>query len=863
MPRASVFLGFLVDKMAKLSAEDSWSIASEKIIPQVIEDEMKRAYIDYAMSVIVGRALPDIRDGLKPVHRRVLYSMNQLGLQHTKSFRKCALIVGDVLGKYHPHGDQAVYDSLVRMAQEFSLRYPLVHGHGNFGSIDGDNAAAYRYTEAKLAKIADEILADIDKETVDFVDNFDGTIKEPWVMPSKIPNLLVNGSTGIAVGMATNIPPHNLAEICRGIIRLIDKPESSVQELLQDIKGPDFPTGGIVQGKNGLMHAYMTGRGKIRVVSVLDMEERKGRRILVVKEIPYMINKSQLVEEIADMIRDKRIEGVSDLRDESNKDGIRIVLELKESANPELVKNQLLQNTRCQDTFSIIFLSLVNNEPRILPLKSMLLEFLDFRKDVVRRRTAFDLRKAEDRQHIVEGLLICLTNIDAVVDLLKKAKDSDDAKKGLAKMYGLSEKQCQAVLDMRLARLTSLEQTKLRDEHNTLTQLISDLKDILASEKRIMDIIKQELMTMEKDYGDRRRTTISDVEMDFDDFDPESLIAQEDQFVTLTNQGYIKRLPKDAYKVQRRGGKGVIGSQHDEKDFVEQVFLANTHSFLLLFTNKGKVHWVKVHEIPESTRYAKGKAVVNLVELEKEEKVTSIVPVREFTDGLFLLMSTRQGVIKKTEVSAYSHPRQGGIKAIDLDEGDELITVALTDETKFIILATKNGLAVRFEDKDIRAIGRTARGVRGIRLKDKDVVIGMVVAGEHETLLTITENGYGKKSEVAEYRVVNRGGQGVRNIICSERNGGVVSVKAVSDEDELIIMSKNGIVLRMHSKGMNTIGRNTQGVRVMKLEGEDKVVSCEKIAQETGEKIVQENGEKTASDASDHLPSTTDENNQI
>ncbi|MFH1916318.1 MAG: DNA gyrase subunit A [Nanoarchaeota archaeon] len=1229
----------------------------QKIIPQVIEDEMKRAYLDYAMSVIVGRALPDIRDGLKPVHRRILHSMNLSGFQHNKPFVKCARIVGDVLGKFHPHGDQSVYDALVRMVQQFSLRYPLILGQGNFGSVDGDNAAAYRYcvtgdtlvmtnrgllpirdissgeediditvlnlegkrvnaskffhsgkwgiikiitehgfelkgtanhpvlcwskdaegvpglkwkllgevvegdwtvmsrqglfadsdislkefhpkmrpreikfhlptvmspklafvlgafvaegsfhqnkiifnnkdiafyntvkeyvlslfkgvhlyerelkggvmqfelyhqqivrffinigltnctseskkipfsvnqsgreclraflrslfegdgsvisvkdkrhggkslllsytsksavlirelkiallsfgiasqkpaidkrngcfkffisgwknlkifdreisffsnrkqealshvhsfsprmsktdkipffsdyirnkypsyllqkynmdrhsnlamrtglmqtfanrsdcklarwlltrhhlfsrieikeflpeedvysvrvdnschsfvangfinhnTEAKLSKLSDEILSDIDKETVDFVANFDGSLKEPVVLPSKVPTLLINGSSGIAVGMATNIPPHNVSEVCNAIIALIYNPDIDLPGLMQHISGPDFPTGAIIVGRQGILEAYATGRGKILLSSVMEEEERKAKKQLIIKEIPYQVNKSELVSEIADRIRDKRIEGVSDLRDESDKDGVRIVLELRGNATVEVVKNQILSTTRAQNTFGIIFLSLVNNEPKIMGLKSILTEFVNFRKDVVRRRTIYDLRIAEEKDHIVRGLIICLDHIDAIVNMLKKAKDTESARTQLIEMYALSEKQAKAILEMRLSRLTALEQEKLHEEHKNLLALITELQGILASEQKILDIIKKELQEIADKYGDKRRSRIEDGEMNFE---IEDLIPEEDQVVIRTNQGYVKRMPLETYKVQKRGGKGIIGIMPDENDFIDRIFIANTHSYLLCFTDKGKVHWLKVYKIPEASRYSKGKAIVNLVELDPGERINSIIPVKEFKEGLMLVMVTSRGIIKKTRLMAYSRPRQGGIKAILLDEDDELKAVAVTDETKYVILATKDGNAVKFEDKSIRHVGRNSKGVRGVRIRGADRVVGMVIAGDEDALLTVTEHGYGKKTEVSEYRLTNRGGVGVRNIICSERNGKVVLVMTAGDADELIFMSKNGIAIRVPGGSISTIGRNTQGMRIMRLQKGDCVVSGAKI----------------------------------
>ncbi|MBU0757876.1 MAG: DNA gyrase subunit A, partial [Nanoarchaeota archaeon] len=678
-------------------------------------------------------------------------------------------------------------------------------------------------TEAKLSKISDEILSEIGQDTVDFTENFDGTLKEPQVLPSKIPNLLVNGSSGIAVGMATSIPPHNLSEVCKGVIQLIEQPDTDVVELIKIIKGPDFPTGGIITGTSGFVQAYHSGRGRIRVKSVIDIEERKNKRQIVIKEIPYMVNKSLLVEEIANRIREKRIEGVSDLRDESDKDGVRVILELRGSANVDVVKNQLLKTTRAQDTFSMILLSLVNNEPKILTLKQMLQEFLSFRQQVVRRRTEFELKKAQSRAHIIEGIIICLDNIEDVVELIKKSRSADEAKKGLNTKYDLSEKQCQAVLDMKLQRLTGLEQEKLRQELKDLLERIKELKEILASETKIFEIIKTELQEMISKYGDDRRTSIE--EGDDEDIDIEDLIVEEEQVVTLSNQGYIKRLPDETYRVQRRGGKGKIGAIHDEDDFIEKVFIANTHSYLLCFSDRGKVHWLKVYKIPEASRYGKGKAIVNLVELPKGEKITQVIPVKEFKEGNYLMMATKKGIIKKSALNAYSKPRHGGIRAINLAEDDELIGAVLGDETQYIMLATSDGRAVRFTEKSIRSIGRTGKGVRGIKVRGNDYVVGMVLASEDDKLFTMTENGYGKRTNISEYRLINRGGSGVRNIICSPRNGKVVTVKAVNDTDEIILMSKKGIALRIAAGTISTIGRNTQGMRIMKLGSGDRVVS--------------------------------------
>ncbi|MFH2028220.1 MAG: DNA gyrase subunit A [Nanoarchaeota archaeon] len=805
----------------------------EKIVPRIIEDEMKQSYVDYAMSVIVGRALPDVRDGLKPVHRRILFAMHDMGMYYNKPFKKSARIVGEVLGKYHPHGDSAVYDSLVRMAQPWALRYPLVQGQGNFGSIDGDRQAAMRYTEARMNKLAEEMLKDIDKETVKLVDNFDGSLKEPSVLPSTIPNLLVNGSSGIAVGMATNIPPHNILEVSDGIIAQIDNPDITISELMNHVSGPDFPTGGLICGRNGIINAYSTGRGSVTIRSKTIIEETKERNSIIVNEIPYMVNKSELIKEIANLVKDKKIEGIYDIRDESDKDGMRIVIELKRDSNEEVVLNQLYKHTRMQNNFGINVLALVNNEPKVLNLKQLIQNFIEFRKEIVANRTKFDLKKAEERAHLVDGLIIALDNIDDVVNLIKKSTSVNDASEALINKYGLDKVQAQAILEMRLQKLTSLEQDKLRKEKEELLKLIEELKSILASEHKILEIIKKELIEIKDKYGDDRRTQIIDIETT--DLNMEDLIKPEEMVITITHSGYIKRIPADTYKEQRRGGKGVIATGTKEEDFVEDIFVANTHSYILFFTNKGKVHWLKVYYVPEGSRQARGKAIVNLVNLEKDEKITAYVPVKEFDDKHYIVMLTKRGVIKKTNLNDFSNVRKSGIIAVTLREGDELIKVSLTDGKSQIIIATKRGQALRFEEDKVRDMGRTATGVRGITLREDDEVIGMVVAEDDKTLFTSTENGYGKRTNVNDYRLTNRGGVGVRNIICSERNGNVVSVNSVMGEDDLMFISQNGIIIRITASGISVIGRNTQGVRVMKLSEGDKLVSTAKIVKENGE----------------------------
>ncbi|MBN1646340.1 DNA gyrase subunit A [Candidatus Woesearchaeota archaeon] len=802
---------------------------SKRIVPQVIEDEMKRSYLDYAMSVIIGRALPDARDGLKPVHRRILYAMSDMGMRYNTPFKKSARIVGEVLGKYHPHGDSAVYDTLVRMAQDFSLRYPLILGQGNFGSIDGDNAAAMRYTEAKLSKISDELLKDLEKETVEFIDNFDGTLKEPTILPTVLPNLLVNGSSGIAVGMATNIPPHNLKEVCKATTMLIDSPEMSVKQVAEVINAPDFPTGGIIIGKRGIIEAYATGRGKVKVKSVIEEEEKKGNNYLVVKEIPYMVNKSILIQEIAQAVNDKRIEGIRDLRDESDRQGMRIVIHLKSGANIEVVKNQLLRHTKLQVSLSMIMLALVDNTPKILNIKQILGEFIKHRKEVVIRRSKFDLRKAKERSHILEGLLTALKFIDQVVALLKKSKDVQSARSGLMTGYKLSEAQANAILDMKLQKLTSLEQEKIKEEQNQMLKRIKELEELLASETKIYYVIKQELKELSDKYGDERRTQIQNIE---ENIEVEDLIKEEAMVVTITNSGYVKRNPLDQYRIQRRGGVGVIGATTKEEDFVERLFVANTHDYLLIFTSKGQVHQKKVYELPIGGRTSKGKAIINLIKLEEGETVKSVIPVKEFTEDQYLVIATKKGLVKKTSLSAYKKPRQGGIIGITLNPGDSVVDVVLTDGKQTLFLASAKGNAVKFDEKDARPIGRTSRGVRGISLGGNDQVVGMILAEDDKTVLTITENGFGKRTPFQEYRLINRGGKGVINIKTTERNGRVVSINSVNRSEEIMIMSKSGIIIRTPVKDISEIGRNTQGVRVMRLRSNDKVTGTAKIVNE-------------------------------
>ncbi|MBN2142964.1 DNA gyrase subunit A [Candidatus Woesearchaeota archaeon] len=803
------------------------AVAEQKIISAVIDDEMRSSYLDYAMSVIIGRALPDVKDGFKPVHRRILFAMNDMGIRFNTPFKKCARIVGEVLGKYHPHGDSAVYDSLVRMAQDFSLRYPLIKGQGNFGSIDGDSAAAMRYTEAKLAKIADEMLQDIDKETVPFTDNFDGSLKEPIVLPSKFPNLLVNGSSGIAVGMATNIPPHNLKEVCSAVTRIIDNPDIEIRDLLEVVRGPDFPTGGIICGRNGINETYLYGRGSIEVKARLEDETKKDRERIIIKEIPYQINKSQLIEQIADCVNAKTVEGISDIRDESDRNGMRVVLELKRGANVEVVKNQLFKHTRLHTSFGAIMLALVDNQPKTLNLKQILVQFIDHRRTVVRKRTEFDLKKAEERAHILEGLIVALKHLDPIITLIKKANDPGAAKQKLMASYKLTEIQSQAILDMKLQRLTGLEQQKIRDEHTKLIALIKELEDILADEKKILNIIKQEMAEIIDKYGDERRTEID--ESATEEFNMEDLIKPEETVITVSREGYVKRQSLDIYKTQKRGGRGVIGATTKEEDVMEHLFVANTHDYILVFTDKGKVHWLRGYNIPEATRQSKGRPIINLIRVDSDERVQAVIPVKEFDPKHFLIFATKKGLVKKTSLKEYSNPRQGGIIAIHLMEGDKVVEVVKTNGEEQIFIASKNGQAVKFSEKDARAVGRGSQGVRGIRLGGKDEVIGMIRARGTHTALTVTRNGYGKRSSFDEYRFISRGGKGVRNIICSERNGPVVSIRAVKDYDEIMIVSEKGIIIRVPVKNISVIGRNTQGVRIMKLEPNDKVVAVAKV----------------------------------
>jgi DNA gyrase subunit A len=796
---------------------------NEKIIPIYIEDEVKDSYLNYAMSVIVGRALPDVRDGLKPVHRRILYAMQELSLDHSKPYKKCARIVGEVLGKYHPHGDVAVYDTLVRLAQDFSLRYPLVDGQGNFGSVDGDAAAAMRYTEARLAAISDEMLGDIDKDTVNFGPNFDASLQEPLLLPATLPNLLVNGSSGIAVGMATNIPPHNLNEVADAIIYILDHPDVEIKDLMRYIKGPDFPTGGVICGKAGIKEAYTTGKGKLTVRARATVEHQKsGKDLIVITEIPYQVQKSSLIEAIAALVDEKKIEGISDIRDESDKDGMRIVVELKRDVESQIVLNQLFKHTQLEGTFGIIMLALVENRPRVLNLRQMLDSYIEHRKVIIRRRTQFELDKALKRAHILEGLKIALKYIDRIIKTIKTSKNTEQAKERLMKEFDLSEIQSQAILEMQLQRLTALERDKIDAEYAELLKKIELCKAILASEKKIEAIIKEELEALKKQYGDERRT---DIVGEVEELEVEDLIAEEDVVVTISHGCYIKRLPVSSYRKQKRGGRGVTGAEVKEEDFIEHLFVASTKDYLLIFTDKGQVHWLKVYEIPQASRISKGKAIINLVQMEASAKISSTIPVKEFSEHQYLVMVTKLGQVKKTRLDAYGNPRKAGIIGITLDKGDELIGVELTDGKQELLIATRQGKAIRFSESKVRDMGRQAGGVRAISLVKKDEVIDMVIPQKDSSILTVTELGFAKRTPIKEYRLTSRGGKGIINIKVTSKNGEAVNLKSVNDNDELMVITHNGMFLRCAVKDIRTTGRSAQGVRLIKLQDKDHV-SC-------------------------------------
>jgi DNA gyrase subunit A len=804
----------------------------EKVIPRYLEDEMRESFIDYSMSVIVQRALPDVRDGLKPVHRRILYAMHEVGLAPNRPFKKSATVVGEVLGKYHPHGDMAVYDALVRMVQDFSLRYPLVTGQGNFGSIDGDSAAAYRYTEARLGAIAVELLADIEKDTVDFLANFDDRLREPTVLPAKFPNLLVNGSSGIAVGMATNIPPHNLREVVDATKHLIDNPKATVKDLMKYVKGPDFPTGAIIQGQTGIDEAYKKGRGRIVVRARAVVDERKGGDWLIITEIPFMVNKTRLIEQIAELARERRVEGISDLRDESDRDGMRIVVELKRDANAQIVLNQLYKHTQMQSTFGAIMLALVKGVPKIMNLQEMVEHFVDHRHEIVVRRSQHDLKVAEEREHILVGLKKAVDHIDAIIEIIKKAKDPEQAKARLRKPYTLTDRQAQAILDMRLARLTGLEVEKLKAELKEVRATIKDLKAILASKKRRMTIVKKELDELTKQYGDERRTEIAGEVVDFS---LEDLIAEEEMVVTVSHEGYIKRMPVDTYRRQRRGGRGIAGMGTKEEDWVEHLFTASTHDYILCFTARGRIHWLKVHRVPQTSRTARGRPVVNLIRINKDDRITAMVPVREFVEDRYLLFSTQKGLVKKTSLAAYGNVRSSGINAISVVSGDELIDVRLTNGQQEVVLATRNGKAIRFHESEVREMGRVARGVKGIVLGRGDEVIGLVTVADEAALLVVTEKGMGKRTQIGHYRMQRRGGKGVINVRLGTKTGKVVSIKEVSDDDELVLVTRKGIVNRQRVKEIRETGRNAQGVRLVNLDAGDRLVDVTRVVSEKEE----------------------------
>ena len=803
----------------------------DNTLPRDIVDEMRESYLNYSMSVIVSRALPDVRDGLKPVHRRILFGMSELGSSWNRPYKKSARIVGDVLGKYHPHGDSSVYDALVRMAQAFSMRYELVDGQGNFGSIDGDNAAAMRYTESRMTKISSEMLKDLEKDTVDWGLNFDETMKEPTVLPSAVPTLLVNGSEGIAVGMATKIPPHNLTEITNGLIALIENKDISTEEIMTHIKGPDFPTAGLILGMDGLKSAYETGRGKIKMRARAHIETNKnGKNSIVITEVAYQTNKANLVEKIADLVRDKKVVGITDLRDESDKDGIRVVIETKRDAVPEVILNQLYQHTQLQDTFGIILLALVDGVPKIMPLKTILNHFVDFRHDVVVRRTQFELKEAEARAHILEGLKTALDNIDEVIKVIRGSKNPPQAKEGLMNNFSLSETQAQAILEMRLQKLTGLEVEKVVEEYKALIKIISHLKGILDSKTQRMDIIKNELFEIRDLYGDERRTEIIPVDMDFS---MEDMIAEEEVVLTITHQGYIKRTELNTYRTQRRGGRGIQGAMSKDEDFVEHLFIANTHNYMLFFTDKGKCYWLKVYDIPQGGRATRGRAVVNLIGCEPGEQVKAFVSVKDFDDDHFIVMATKNGIVKKTVLSAYGNPRKGGIYAIEIRDGDELIEARITNGEYDILLGTHEGKSIRFPENNIRPSGRKTMGVKGITLgSENDRVIGMLVVRREGTILVATEKGMGKRTDVIQYRTQNRGGKGVMTMRCTDKTGKMVKIMEVVDSDDLIVITDSGVLMRQSVGAIRTIGRVTQGVKLVKLDEGASISSITRVISE-------------------------------
>ncbi|HEX4634113.1 MAG TPA: DNA gyrase subunit A [Gemmatimonadales bacterium] len=802
----------------------------ERILPRLIEDELKESFLDYSMSVIVQRALPDVRDGLKPVHRRILYAMHELGLVPGRPYKKSATVVGDVLGKYHPHGDISVYDALVRMVQEFSLRYPLVDGQGNFGSVDGDPAAAYRYTETRLTRIAMTMLEDIDKGTVGFIPNFDDRLQEPTVLPAKIPNLIVNGAAGIAVGMATNIPPHNLGEVVQALQHLVDHPDATVKDLRKFVRGPDFPTGAIIYGRDGIKDCYEKGRGRIVVRARAAIEEKQsGRQQIVVTEIPYQVNKANLITQIAGLVLDKKVEGISNVEDHSDREGMRVVIELKRDAVPAVVLNQLYKYTTMQTTFGAIMLALVDGVPKELTLREILQSFIDHRHEIIVRRTEFDLKRAQDREHILEGLKIAVDHIDEVIRIIRKSKDTPTADAALRKRFKLSERQTAEILNMRLARLTALEINKLEEELKDVRKFIKECKDILASKPRRMKILKEELGEVAHGFGDQRRTEIV---ADQGEFSIEDLIAEEDMVITVSHSGYIKRLPVSAYRRQRRGGRGVTAAHTKEDDWVEHLFIASTHDYVMFFTTSGQCHWLKVHEVPQAARAARGKPVTSCIAIRQDEHLASLVPVREFSDDQYVLFATKKGVVKKTVLSEYGNPRTAGIRAINIESGDELIDVQVTDGRNDVVLATRHGMSIRFHEQDVRDMGRSATGVKGIALDKKDHVIDMVIVRRASTLLTVTEKGMGKRSELDEYRVQHRGGRGIITLKHNDKTGDIVALKEVQPDDELMMITKKGIIIRVPVEGIRISGRNTQGVKVMNLTAGDLVVDVARVVKE-------------------------------
>ena len=802
-----------------------------KVVSVKLENEMRNSYIDYAMSVIVARALPDVRDGLKPVHRRILYAMQEAGMGSNKPYKKSARIVGEVLGKYHPHGDSSVYDAIVRMAQDFSMRYMLADGHGNFGSVDGDPAAAMRYTEVRMSKISELMLQDIDKETVDFTPNYDESLKEPTVLPAKFPQLLVNGTSGIAVGMATNIPPHNMREVIDGTLMLIDNPDATIEELMQAIKGPDFPTAGLILGTDGIRDAYMTGRGVIKMRADAHIETMSnGKSRIIATELPYQVNKARLVEKIASLVREKTIDGITDLRDESDRNGMRIVVELRRDANANVILNQLYKHTQFQESFGVIMLALVDGRPQVLNLKEVLHYYIKHQEDVITRRTRYELAKAEARAHILEGLTIALDNLDAVITTIRESRTAEIAKDALMKSFQLSDKQAQAILDLRLQRLTGLEREKIEEEYEATLKAIEEYKAILADENRILGIIKEELTAVKEKYGDERRTRIT---IDDSSLAVEDLIAEEDVVITITHNNYIKRMPLTAYRNQKRGGRGVTGMGTKEEDFVENLLITTTHHTILFFTSRGRVFYLKAYEIAEASRQAKGTAIINLLQLGKDEKITAVIQVKEFNPERFLFMATKKGIVKKTGLLEFSSMRKGGLIAINLDDDDELIGVKFTDGERYVILGTKGGMAIAFDESDVRAMGRTARGVRGIRLNEGDEVIGMANLHRNADVLTVTENGYGKRTPTTEYRAQTRGGKGLINMKVTEKTGAVIGLKVVKPSQELMLITTEGIVIRTNVDEISVISRNTQGVMLMKTNDNDKVASMATMDQKS------------------------------